>query len=740
MCATEQKELETICGTVEDIIYHNADTGFTVLAVGVEDELITLVGETPDIAEGEEITARGSYGTHPTYGLQFRAQLIERTLPSTAGAILHYLSSGAIKGIGPAFARRIVDAFGDRTLEVIENDPLALTRVRGISEAKARAIGEEFTRLFGIRSVMLFLTGHGIQPAAAIQIWKRWGAPAVQMIQDNPYLLCCDEIGLRFEEADGMAEDFGLPADGFCRLSGGLCYVLRHNARAGHVCLPREKLISLTAQFLQLPADKLEDAAEEMLTDGTLAAYETGGRQFLYLDSLFRAESYVAGRIALMLRLSPRGKAPGEAEIAAAGQRNGLSYDGAQRVAITEALVNPVFILTGGPGTGKTTTLSAILDILEARGEKVALAAPTGRAAKRITEVTGRDAKTIHRLLEVDPFQPGHPFKRNEKNPLPVDAVIVDETSMVDILLMESLFRGLRLGTRLILVGDSDQLPSVSAGNLLGDLIASEMVPSVHLSQVFRQAEESLIVTNAHAIVQGETPDLSRRDRDFFFLPVSSPAAAQELAADLCARRLPASYGYSPMTDIQIIAPGKQGMAGTRELNRALQQRLNPPQRGKSQMESFGRVLREGDKVMQIRNNYDVRWKNDAGEDGQGIYNGDIGVIEMLDTPSRTILVRYDDLVAQYSFDDVDQLEHAYAITVHKSQGSEFPAVVIPLVGSHPNLHYRNLLYTGVTRAKKLLILVGSRRTVEQMVANNRRTLRYTNLKAMLIEACRNGD
>ncbi len=735
----DQRPLEQLQGTVEDVVYHNGDTGFTVLAVSVGDELVTVVGETPDIAEGEEVTVSGSYGQHPSYGVQFKAQLIQRTLPSTANAIVRYLASGAIKGIGPAFARRIVSVFGDKTLEVMEKDPQALTQVRGISPQKAEAIGQEYTRLFGIRTVMLFLTAQGIQPALAIKIWKRWGAPAVDLIRQNPYVLCQDEIGLAFEEADRMAGDFGLDPDSCRRVAAGVAYILRHNARQGHVCLPRDKLLPMAASFLELPGTLIEDSVAEMLGDGTLEAYEAGGRVYLYLDNLFRAESYVAGRIGLMLRMAPPpglSEARDAKELAAVEEAMGLTYDDLQRRAILGAMESPVFILTGGPGTGKTTTLRGMLALLEARGETFALAAPTGRAAKRMTEVTGYEAKTIHRLLEVEPFQPSLTFKRGEKNPLPADVIIVDEMSMVDILILESLFRGLRLGARLILVGDSDQLPSVAAGNVLGDLIAGGQLPTVHLDRIFRQAQESLIVTGAHDIVRGEVPNLDARDRDFFFLETRTPRETGELVADLCARRLPGSYGYSPLRDIQVIAPGKQGAAGTRELNRLLQQRLNPPDRSKSQAESFGRTLREGDKVMQIRNNYDVVWTNDQGEQGQGVFNGDIGVIEMIDPPSKTILVRYDDLLVPYPFDAADQLEHAYAITIHKSQGSEFEAVVLPLMGCHPNLLYRNLLYTGFTRAKSLLIVAGSRTEVAAMVRNNRRTLRYTNLRAMLEEQC----
>lgn len=728
--------MEQLNGTIEDIGFRNEETGFTVLYVGVNDELVTVVGEVADIAVGEEITATGSYRVHGTYGMQFKAELIERTLPATAGAIRKYLASGAVKGIGPAMAEKIVALFGDHTLEVIEKEPLRLAVVRGISEKKAREIGEEYMRQFGIRSLMALLTSFGIQPSMAIRIWKKWGTAAAGLIRENPYCLCCDAIGLPFEEADTLADAYEIAPDAACRLSAGLCHILRHNSMNGHTCLPEDKLLSLGGQFLGVESAVLLNELEELITDNTLCRWQQGNKSYIYLEPLYRAESYIASRVCIALQLQPPRIEPLEREITRTEEEQGLTYDAIQRSAIATAVQSKMFILTGGPGTGKTTTLRGILSLLEQRGEKVSLAAPTGRAAKRMAEVTGHEASTIHRLLEVEPGTEMLTFKRGEKNPLPADAVIVDEMSMVDTVLLESLLRGMRLGARLIMVGDSDQLPSVSAGNVLGDLIASELVPCIHLEQVFRQAAESLIVTGAHAIVRGEVPELSRHDGDFFFLECRTPQAVQDLTVDLVCRRLPQSYGYDPLRDIQVITPGKQGTIGTRELNRRLQEKLNPPDRAKGEMTALGRTLREGDKVMQIRNNYDIIWKQTDGTNGSGIFNGDMGTIEMIDIGSKTIAVRFEEKLAAYTFEQQDQLEHAYAITVHKSQGSEFEAVVMPLMQSHPKLHYRNLLYTGVTRAKKLLIMAGWKETVSAMVQNNRRTLRYTNLKEMLRVMC----
>lgn len=731
-----EKSLEQLQGTVEDVIFFSEESGFTVLAVSVEEELVTVVGSTAGVAEGEEITAQGIYAVHPKYGQQFKAEMIQRVLPSTTNAIYKYLCSGPIKGIGPVIAHRLVKQFGDRTLEVMEKEPERLSEVRGVSPEKARAIGEEFARLFGIRTLMLFLAECGLSANLAIRVWKRWGAPAMELIRTDPYILCCDELGLDFRAVDDIARKFeDFEEEGHRRLSAGVRFILRHNSREGHACLPRATLEQFAAAYLAVSPELAQDTLARMEEDGDLVAYQSGGRAYLYLPELYSAESTIAGRIALMLGLAMPTRRDWEREIDGLEERLDIRYGVQQRRAIREAMNAPVFILTGGPGTGKTTTLNGILTLLTEEGMQVALAAPTGRAAKRMAEVTGREAKTIHRLLEVEPYKDSLSFKRNEKNPLPADVVILDEMSMVDAQILESLFRGMRLSCKLIMVGDSDQLPSVAAGRVLGDLIASGCIPTVHLDEIFRQAAESLIVMNAHAIVVGEQPQLERRDRDFFFLPQRDPMKAQELVADLCARRLPQSYDLRPLWDIQVITPMKQGPLGTRELNRVLQDRLNPPDRQKSEYTAFGRVLREGDKVMQIRNNYDIPWKDDSGREGQGVFNGDIGVIEVISPPSKTILVRFDEISVPYSFEAADQLEHAYAITIHKSQGSEFEAVVMPLMGQHKKLHYRNLLYTGVTRARRLLVMAGEKETVARMVKNHRRTLRYTNLTAMLGEA-----
>jgi len=726
-----EKEKIKLSGTVETIVFRNDDTGFTVLDLAVDDQLVTVVGEVLDIAEGEEVTVTGSYTTHGTYGTQFKAEIYERVMPATEGAIRKYLTSGAVRGIGPVLAGRLVKRFGEKTLEIMENDPDRLAEVQGISPKKAREIGEAFRGLYGIRTAMVFLSGLGIDPGTSIRIWKMWGTMTTQVIQENPYRLCCEQVGIEFEQADQIAGRMDIPEDSPLRVQAALSYVLRRNAQNGHTCVPRDKLTSITTQFLQCEPELVENQLQRELEDSSLYLLDGEWGECIYLPDLFFAENYIAGRINLMLATQNPYPPDYQKSVELLEQSLGISYAARQRSAVAQALSNNLFILTGGPGTGKTTTMAGILELLEQQGLKVALAAPTGRAAKRLSEVTHREARTIHRLLEIDPASPTHGFKHNEKNPLRCDAVIVDEMSMVDTLLFESLLRALKMSCKLILVGDPDQLPSVGAGNLLRDLIASERVATVHLDEIFRQAANSLIVTNAHAIVHGDMPELDAKESDCFFLPRNSMESAAATVADLVSRRLPSSYGYSPIADIQVLCPGRKGALGVEELNRRLQTVLNPADPQKSETAFMGRVFREGDKVMQVKNNYDIIWKS-GDTQGMGVFNGDIGVIDMLDRGSKTLRVRFDDKSALYSFDMLDQLEHAYAVTIHKSQGCEFEAVVMPLWGNHRRLHYRNLLYTGVTRARRILVMVGEKTTVAGMVENNTRTSRYTNLRYMV--------
>lgn len=730
-----KEQLEVLKGTVEHIVFRNQDNGYTVLELAAGDILTTVVGELVDVAVGEEVSFTGRYTSHPTYGQQFRAEFCERNLPATASAILKYLSSGAIKGVGLRIAGRIVDAFGDQTLEVIEKTPERLAEIRGINPKKATEIGADYQRIFGIRAVMLTLSRYQIEPAAAIRVWKQWGTLAASVIQDDPYQLCQQAVGIPFEQVDAIALQMEVNPAAPTRLHAGIVHVLEHNLHNGHTCLPQDKLLQTAAQLLEVDVFLLEDVLAGALEDESLISDTLDNRCFIYLPEYYTAETYIAGRIRMMLQMTPpKSETKIDRAITVLEDTLGIHYASQQRKAIHMALTNNVFILTGGPGTGKTTTLNAILEILEQADARVGLAAPTGRAAKRMSEVTGRESQTIHRLLEVD-FRDHTDkirFKRNEKNPLRMDTIILDEVSMVDTLLLQSLIQAMKVSCRLVLVGDPDQLPSVGAGNILKDLISSDQIPTVHLDEIFRQAQCSSIVANAHKIVKGEYPDLGVRDSDFFFLKGASYEMIAQTVVDLCTVRLPKAYGYSPVTDIQVIAPSRVGALGIVELNRMLQQRLNPPSPMRTEQKFGGYVLREGDKVMQVRNNYDIVWRREDEEEGAGVFNGDIGVIEMIDRPSQSILIRFDDRLAEYTFEMAAELEHAYAITVHKSQGSEFEAVIMPLMNYHPKLYYRNILYTGVTRARRMMIILGQSDTVYRMVANHRKILRYTGLQVFL--------
>ena len=510
--------------------------------------------------------------------------------------------------------------------------------------------------------------------------------------------------------------------------------MLKHNRNSGHTCVPQDKLLSKTAEFLQIEIISAQSALESMIDDGTLIRDVFYDREFIFLPDLHLCESYTAARMKMLLRFPVAPMNDAKELIEDIENRTGIRYAALQKEAIMQALQKGLLVLTGGPGTGKTTTLNAIISILKSKGQTVLLAAPTGRAAQRMSELTGCEAKTLHRLLEVQYNRNDQPeFKKNEMNMLNCDALIVDELSMVDSLLFESVLRALPLGCRIILVGDSDQLPSVGAGNVLADLVASEIIPVVALKEIFRQSQKSLIVTNAHRIVSGVMPELGIKDNDFFFLPCSNPTQARKLIVSLCSERLPRSYGFSPVSDIQVLCPGRKGILGTYELNQHLREALNPPAKSKDEVTFGFATFRIGDKVMQVKNNYNITWvKESTGEYGEGIFNGDIGIIQAIDKVSKRMQIKFDDRIAVYDGDCVGDLELSYACTVHKSQGNEFEAVVMPLIKNSQYLFYRNLLYTGVTRAKKLLILVGNRDTVEYMVNNNVRTLRYSGLRSML--------
>lgn len=731
----DNTELERLEGDVENIVYRNDENGYTVLELDSDGELVTAVGNMPLVAVGETLSLLGVYVNHSSYGRQFSVRACERSMPVGAASILKYLSSRAIKGVGPSTAKKLVEQFGDSTLDVIENEPQRLTAIKGITLEKAKKMSEELQGHFGIRQLMAKLQSYGVPPQSVVGLWREYGKNALTAIEENPYILCSEQFEVPFESADMIAQKQDKAADNIFRIEAGLFHILEHNKLNGHTCLPKDRLLQACSSFLELPQEKCTACLENMLLSNTLFAHNINGRDFIFTPQMYECELYVAARLNAMLRCPPSVINGVEKALDEIEMSEKIEYAELQRRAITEATSKGLLVLTGGPGTGKTTTLNAIIKILKMNGERVFLAAPTGRAAQRMSEVTGEEAKTIHRLLEVSWDNHDRPvFKRNESNPLRCDALIIDEVSMVDSALFFSVMQAVPMGCRIILVGDSDQLPSVGAGNVLGDLIESYAVPVVQLNEIFRQSMKSLIVTNAHRIVKGEMPILNETKKDFFFMQRINKELIAKTIIDLCKTRLPQSYGFSPLDDIQVLCPGKKGVLGTYDLNERLQAALNPADELKPELVFNNKTFRRGDKVMQIKNNYDIPWTRDDGEMGEGIFNGDVGILTSVNKNSKTVEVRFDDKTAKYHGDDLLNLELAYAATVHKSQGNEFNAVVIPMHKGAPQLYYRNLLYTAVTRAKNLLILVGDPSVVEYMVKNNRRTLRYSGLKCFLLE------
>lgn len=730
----QDNELFELSATVDAIIYRNDANGYTVLELDDEDET-TAVGIMPDVSVGESLKIFGTYKSHPSYGMQLFVSTYEKTAPTDVAGILSYLGSGSVRGIGPATAAVLVREFGTKTLEVLENEPERVARIKGISQKKAEDISRQLKENTGIRELMLYLSEYEISPNSAVRIYKSFGMRAVEEIKLNPYCLCDGDFGISFEKADAVALKQGHEPDDKIRIRSGLAYVLKHNRTNGHTCLPQIRLTDTTARFLCVEPMQVERILEEMVSDGALVRYETLNKEYIFEREMYESEQYIAARLKMMLRFPAEQLSDIDENIDAIENSLNIKYAELQREAITQALTRGLLVLTGLPGTGKTSTLNAIIRILKNKGQTVLLCAPTGRAAQRMSDVTGEDAKTIHRLLEVEWIGNDRPeFKKNEKNMLKCDALVIDEMSMVDAQLFESVMRALPMGCRLILVGDSHQLPSVGAGNILEDLIASEMIPVVQLTEIFRQSMQSLIVTNAHKIVRGDMPELSVKDRDFFFLSSENRDQIRQTVVDLCCKRLPKAYGYSVYSDIQVLAPGRKGELGVTELNADLQSVVNPHREDKNEITVNKRVLREGDKVMQTRNNYDLLWVKESGETGEGIFNGEIGTITEISRKSRMLKVQFDDKTASYDFDFAPDLDLAYATTVHKSQGNEFDAVVMPLYRGSPMLCYRNLFYTAVTRAKKLLIIVGSRETIEKMVKNDRKNKRYSGLRSFLTD------
>ena len=734
---TSPSELILLDGTVSSVIYRNEENGYTILRLEAPEagEEVTVVGTMPGISPGEGLSVHGQWTRHSTYGEPFRAESVERRMPVGEKALLEYLASGAVKGVGAAMARRLLDAFGEDVLTVIEEAPRRLTEVKGISPKRAETIHQSLCMQLSMRRLLDFLSAHGLSLSLAMPLYRRYGDLALTALRANPYLLTEEPLFTPFPAADKLARELGLEADDPLRLEAGLLYTLSHNLDNGHVFLPYAKLLTAAQRLLGTESSVLEDHLEGLTDRGTIVREEIAGQDACYLARLHYCETYVANAL---LKMEGEPLCPPEdldALLDRIQREQGLTYAPMQVEAVKTAAQRQVMLLTGGPGTGKTTSLRGILSLFDHLQLRTALTAPTGRAAKRLSETCGAEASTIHRLLEprYDSQTGGLTFAHNEREPLDTDAVILDEASMVDLVLMQALLAALPGGCRLVLVGDPHQLPSVGPGNLLSDLLRSRRLPTLRLTEIFRQAAASAIICGARAVDQGDCPVLVNDPAgDFFFLRRLDPAAAVETIVSLCQTRLPQNMGISP-DQIQVLSPTRKGTAGTAALNRALQEAVNPPAPDK-QEKSFGTVLfREGDRVMQVKNNYDILWREDGGAaSGMGVFNGDIGRIQSIDPRGECITVDFEGRIVEYSPDMLGELEPAYAVTVHKAQGSEYRAVILAALDGAPMLLTRGVLYTAITRARSLFIVVGEESVVARMVANNRQTRRYSGLRARL--------
>lgn len=740
--------MDTLSGSVERITYYNPENGYTVLRLRPEqqkgihaipksslsfDGLATVVGNLPEVSPGEFLQLQGQWSRHPTHGSQFKAEVCEQTLPATLAGIQGYLGSGMIKGIGPKLAERIVGKFKEDTFNVIEQTPERLLEVPGIGRDRTGKITKAWQEQKQVKEIMVFLHGHGVSTNLAVKIYKTYGDQSLEIVQKNPYQLERDIYGVGFKTADKIARALGLPVDHPSRVEAGIVFALNEMIDEGHVFVPTETLGQRAIELLEVSPDLIAPALDRLSQEDRIrpdriplnskptekgkAVGETAGdysSSVIYLTPLYFGEKGVAERLKMLANAFSSTRVINQAS----------SYDeqlsNEQKSAIQMALTHPVSVLTGGPGTGKTTCLKALITTLEAQGMKYALASPTGRAAKRLSEATGRPARTIHRLLEYSPVEG---FKHNDENPLDLDFLVVDEASMLDLLLTNNLLKAVRPGTRVLFVGDVDQLPSVGAGDVLRDLIDSSIVPVTRLNTIFRQAAHSKIITNAHLINQGKFPDFSKSEGDFFLFPAEDATAAADWIIQIVTERIPQKFGLDAIHDIQVMAPIYRGPAGVTILNDRLQEKLNPPANNKPERRLFGTAFRLGDKVMQTQNNYD-----------KDVYNGDIGFIQSIDMIEQNITVNFDGRLVTFDWSAADQLALAYVISVHKAQGSEFPAVVIPIVTQHYTMLQRNLLYTAITRARKLCVLAGSRRAISMAVRNNKVAQRFTALEWRLAQ------
>lgn len=730
------QELSEINGTVSAVIFRNDENGYGVVKLELDSgEKVTAVGCLPYIAPGEMLSAEGAWMTHAQHGRQFKIEQCSRLLPTSAEAIYEYLAGGTVRGIGPATAALIVDRFGDKALDVLEMQPEKLAEIKGISSSKAKDISAGFKKQAGVRRLTEFLCSYGIQPVFALRMFKFYGNSAIEVVHENPYILASSHIGASFAEADSLALALGLDGDSLNRVCAAVVFELVHNSGNGHCFIPRGKLTMATSQLIGVAYELVEDAVDKLAETGEIVCCTVAGLDACYLAPLYEAETYTANRIKSMCRAKAERKVDITSIVSRLEAANDIEYAPMQREAIALAAQNRMLVITGGPGTGKTTILKAVLALYDELELETYLAAPTGRAAKRMSELCGTEASTIHRMLGAKMSEDGETvvFGKDEEDKLACDALIIDECSMVDITLMHAILKALKPDCRILLVGDADQLPSVGPGNVFSDIIRSGVVPTVHLTEIFRQKADSRIVRNAHMIDRGEHPDFNENSGDFFRLRRMQGGSCVDTIVELCKKRLPENMKI-PSNQIQVLSPSRKGETGTVNLNKCLQAALNPPDEGKKEKLFGETVFRVGDRVIQIKNNYDIAWKDKLGKSGMGIYNGDIGTIVEIDTVSEYLKVDYDDRTALYGFEMLNELEHAWALTVHKSQGSEYRAVILSLNPVAQLLLTRSVLYTAVTRAKELLIMVGDDNVAHRMIDNHKQSRRYSALRIRLTD------
>ncbi len=729
--------METISGIVEEIIFYNEENGYCVAAIDSNGEYITVVGTMFCLSPGETITLQGTYKEHPVYGQQFAVSSFEKTAPNSLDSIYKYLASGMLKGIREGLAKKIIDAFGENSLDIIENDPEKLSQIKGISIKKAYEISNEYILQFGLRTLIIFLQQYDIPPSFAPKIYKVLGSDAITKIKINPFVLTKKIKGIGFKTVDNIAYKMGIEPSNPERIQAAVKYVLTDYTGYGNTYVTRNSLIYATSRLLNCDEEIINTAIDMLIYEREIVSETINNEEAIYLISMHIAETNCAYRLKMLNSTYPKPVTDDLKNLVERVEKHtNITLEENQRKAVLSALTMPVMVITGGPGTGKTTVINTIIHCLANQGKSVVLAAPTGRAAKRMSEMTKKDAKTLHRLLELgySGDDDDRKFAKDENNPIEADVVIIDEMSMVDLLLFNSLLKAIPRGTSLILVGDADQLPSIGPGNVLRDIINSDGIAVVKLTEIFRQARESLIVVNSHKINKGDFPVLNEKNNDFFFMPRNTPEEINKTIVELCLQRLPSAYGFNPFTDIQVLSPTRKGPVGVRTLNILLQEALNPKSERKKEKPAGDYTFRELDKIMQIKNNYDMQWSmSDSDEEGLGLFNGDIGIIKDISNEFENMDIVFDDVKStSYPFSNLSDLELAYATTIHKSQGSEFPAIIIPLYPSSTALLSRNLLYTAITRAKKLVILVGQQSVLTNMINNNQEVRRCSGLKERL--------